>query len=108
MLFRAFLLTLFLTAFARAGDLALIYRDCKRIDDKRITGLSGITYASGEKYWGVLEKAKLVELQIHLGNGGDIESVAVNRIAPLAKGRDVEGIAFHPSRPDSVFVSDES
>lgn len=53
-------------------------------------------------------EAKLVQLRIAMRDDSSIESVAVERTVQMRKGSDFEGIAFTPSRPDTVMVSTEA
>jgi Esterase-like activity of phytase len=86
----------------------LTYRNFQRLPDGAAPGLSGITYAGGDAYWGVLEwEAKLLRLRITTGVDGSIESVKIERAMPLPKGRDFEGVALSSLRPDAALVSTE-
>jgi hypothetical protein len=102
------LLLVFALAPAAAAQ-RLTFRSCERLAAEKAPGLSGITYAGGDVYWGVLEwEAKLLRLRITTGADGSIESVAVDGEAQMRKGTDFEGVAFTPARPDTVMVSTEA
>ena len=87
----------------------LTYRGCTRLPEQGFSGLSGVTYAGGNKYLGVLEwESRVVTLHVKLAEDGAIESAAAGPSTKIAGGRDLEGIAFRPGRADRVLVSDES
>ena len=95
---------------APADAQRLTYRGFERLPPKLAPGLSGITHAGDGVYWGVLEwEARLVQLQIATrAADASIESVRIDQSIALRKGSDYEGIAFTPSRPDTVVVSTEA
>lgn len=108
MRYAAFLLLITLLP-AAAHAQHLTYRGCERLPNEQAPGLSGITYAGDDTYWGVLEwEAKLLRLRIATGDNGSIESVKIDRELQMRKGSDFEGIAFTPSRPNTVMVSTEA
>ena len=87
---------------------SLKYRGCHRFADDTLSGLSGTTHLGDDRYVGVLEwDAKLVHLRVTTRGDASIEKVDIDREVPIAKGRDFEGVAFAPARPDSVLVSTE-
>lgn len=106
----AVLIVLMIGVLPAAADAQrLTYRDCQRLPQKEAPGLSGITYAGGDTYWGVLEwEARLVRMRITARDDATIESVKIDREVPMRRGNDYEGIAFIPGRPDTVMVSTEA
>lgn len=78
-----------------------------RIDDPRVTGLSGITFAGDDRYFGILEwQAQIVGFDIKLDADGTITSAAIREFISLPKDRrDLEGIALADEK--SVFVSSD-
>lgn len=73
-----------------------------------VTGLSGIAYAGGNTFWGVMDNSnKLVQLNVTFGADGSIASAAVVGGVTMATAADHEGIAIAPGAA-SVYVSDET
>lgn len=105
----AFILIVCLLAGAAHAQ-RLTYRGCAPLPQKLAPGLSGITHAGDDTYWGVLEwEARLVRLRIATrADDASIESVKIDRAIPMRKGSDYEGIAFAADRPDAVIVSTEA
>jgi hypothetical protein len=107
MIRRAFLIAILFASAASAQRLT--YRGCERLPEKLAPGLSGITYAGDDIYWGVLEwEAKLLRLRIQTRGDGAIDSVKIEEAIAMRRGSDFEGIAFTPARPDTIMVSTES
>ena len=87
----------------------LTYRGFVRLPTERATGLSGVTHVGDGIYWGVLEwESRLVRMRIKLRPDASLESVDIDRSVRMAKGSDVEGIAWTASRPDAAMVSTEA
>ena len=93
------------TAYAQR----LTYRGFERLPEQNAGGLSGVTYAGDNTYWGVLEwEAKLVRLRIDTRPDGSLAAaVAIDRALQMRKGSDFEGVAWTSARPDAVVVSTE-
>jgi hypothetical protein len=110
MTLRALLLVLMMTLSSSvASAQRLTYRGCERLHEDFAAGLSGITYAGDGMYWGVLEwEAKLLRLRILTRDDGSIESVKIEDTIQMRRGSDFEGVAFSPTRPDTLIVSNET
>ena len=87
----------------------LTYRGCHRIPENIFRGLSGITYAGGNTFFGVMEwESQVVSMQITFTKNGEIESFVHLLPVKVAGGRDLEGIAVVPGRAGKLLISDES
>lgn len=107
MVLRALILSTLISSVAPAQRLT--YRGCERLHEKFAPGLSGITYVGDGTYWGVLEwEAKLIRLRIATREDASIESVKIEDSLPMRRGSDYEGVAFAPTRPDTIMVSSET
>jgi hypothetical protein len=94
------------TSTARAQTLR--YLNCVRLPVEKARGLSGITYAGGDTYWGVLEwESRLVRMKVKLDSDGSIASATIESSVKIDKESDFEGVAFHASRPGRVMVSND-
>ncbi|MEA2711878.1 MAG: hypothetical protein QOF78_4479 [Phycisphaerales bacterium] len=103
-LFVALLLT---AAAAQAQTLTI--RGCHRLPAKDFQGLSGITFAGENKFFGVLEwESQIVPMLITFAADGDVESFIPGPPVKVAGGKDLEGIAFLPGRAEKLLISDES
>jgi len=102
-------LLVLLLASTAAHAQRLTYRGFERLPERQAQGLSGITHVGDGAYWGVLEReAKLVQIQIATRDDATIASVKLGEAVRLAKGSDIEGVAWTPSRPDMAMISTES
>jgi hypothetical protein len=91
-----------------AGAATLELRDRRRIEDKTLVGLSGITYGGASRYYVVADNSdRVYPIGIDLKNDAGIAAVDLKRPWTLAKRGDFEGIALSASHA-SVFLSDES
>jgi hypothetical protein len=87
----------------------LTFRGCHRLPVRNFPGLSGITYAGGDKFFGVLEReSQVVPIQITFAADGDVETFSSAAPVTLAGGKDLEGVAILPGRADRLLISDES
>ena len=91
---------------ASTAQPTLVYRGCARLPDS-VRGLSGITYAGDDTYFGVLEwDSKVVRLRIKLDESGQVASATVlGAIAITPKRSDLEGITL--AGKDEVLISTE-
>jgi hypothetical protein len=106
--FRALLVLLAITSSAGAQRATLTFRGCADLPENVVRGLSGITRAGGDVYWGAMDNSdRLVRLDIALTDDGSIRSATVTGELRLPRKGDFEGIAYCAAR-GSVFVSDES
>jgi hypothetical protein len=72
-------------------------------------GLSGITYAGGNRFWAVMDNSnKLVALDLTFTANGAIATSSVAGGISLATTSDFEGIAYTNSLRNSVFLSEET
>src|ERR1051326_2409726 len=75
----------------------------------KITGMSGITWAGRDTFWGVMDNSdKLVRFEILFNSDGSIQHATVTGGLTLADRNDNEGIAFTSEARNSVWVSEEN
>ncbi|MGB7156992.1 MAG: esterase-like activity of phytase family protein [Tepidisphaeraceae bacterium] len=86
----------------------LTFRDCHRIGDESVQGLSGITFGGEGRYYAVADNSNRVyPIAVDLKPDGAIAAVEVRRGWAMPARNDYEGIALSGAR-DSVFISDET
>jgi hypothetical protein len=100
-------LTLALSLPAQAQTLA--YRGCHRLPADVFRGISGITHAGANTFFGVLEwESQIISMQITFTANGEVESFVNLLPVKVTGAKDLEGIAVVPGRVGKVLICDES
>jgi hypothetical protein len=104
------LLALIVTSLSVATQAqTLVYRGCHRLPADVFRGMSGITHAGANTFFGVLEwESQIVSMQITFTANGEVESFVNLRPVKVTGAKDLEGIAVVPGRVGKVMICDES
>ena len=96
-----------LSSSVPAGDERVVEDVCEFDRDPQPEGLSGISCIGGDHYFCVDDRGGLLhEVEMLLGEEGDVESFAVKRSIRLEGRVDLEGCAYDPL-DGRIWVSDE-